>query len=216
MKYLDKKRKVNNMAKYKDENDYELLYLVSENNDDARDIFFKKYDNLIKMKASKYTSFVLSKGYDFNDLFQEGRLGLTQAINDYKEQKDVQFSTFANLCIERQIASFLRNIARDKHKILNDSLSLDTTTNSVGRPLTELILDDKNIDPEVSFIEMEEKEELFSKIDKVLTEGERDVFNLRVQGFTYKEISQLLNTTEKAVDRTMSRIKNKISNIIYK
>ncbi len=204
------------MAKYKDENDYELLYLVSENNDDARDIFFKKYDNLIKMKASKYTSFVLSKGYDFNDLFQEGRLGLTQAINDYKEQKDVQFSTFANLCIERQIASFLRNIARDKHKILNDSLSLDTTTNSVGRPLTELILDDKNIDPEVSFIEMEEKEELFSKIDKVLTEGERDVFNLRVQGFTYKEISQLLNTTEKAVDRTMSRIKNKISNIIYK
>ena len=204
------------MTKYKNENDYELMYLVSENNDDARDIFFKKYDNLIKMKASKYTSFVLSKGFDFNDLFQEGRLGLTQAINDYKEQKDVQFSTFANLCIERQIASFLRNIARDKHKILNDSLSLDTTTNSVGRPLTELLLDDKNIDPEVSFIEMEEKEELFSKIDKVLTESERDVFNLRVQGFTYKEISQLLNTTEKAVDRAMSRIKNKISNIVHK
>ena len=204
------------MSIYKDENDYELLYLVSENNEDAKDIFFKKYDNIIKMKASKYTSFVLSKGYDFNDLFQEGRLGLTQAINDYKEQKNVQFYTFANLCIERQIASFLRNIARDKHKLLNDSISLDTTTNSVGRPLTELILDDKNIDPEMSFIEMEEKEELFSKIDKVLTESERDVFNLRVQGFTYKEISQLLNITEKAVDGTMGRIKSKISNIIHK
>ena len=166
------------------------------------------------MKASKYTSFVTSKGFDFNDLFQEGRLGLTQAINDYKEQKNVQFPTFANLCIDRQISSFLRNITREKHKILNNSISLDSTTNSVGRPLTELILDDKNIDPEVSFIEMEEKEELLSKIDKVLSDTERDVFNLRVQGFTYKEISQLLNITEKAVDGTMSRIKNKIMNII--
>lgn len=204
------------MSKYKDENDYELLYLVSENNDDAKDIFFKKYDNLIRMKAAKYTSFVSSKGFDFNDLFQEGRLGLTQAINDYKNQSNVQFYTFANLCIERQIASFLRNIARDKHKLLNDSISLDSTTNSIGRPLTELILDDKNIDPEVSFIEIEEKQELFSKIDKVLSNSERDVFNLRVQGFTYKEISQLLNITEKAVERTMGRIKVKINNIINK
>ena len=204
------------MSKYKDENDYELLYLVSENNDDAKDIFFKKYDNIIKMKASKYTSYVTSKGFDFNDLFQEGRLGLTQAINDYKEQKNVQFHTFANLCIDRQIASFLRHIAREKHKALNNSVSLDTTTNSVGRPLTELLLDDKNIDPEISFIEMEEQEELFSKIDKVLTNTERDVFNLRVQGFTYKEISQLLNITEKSVDGSMSRIKSKISNILQK
>lgn len=202
--------------KYKDENDYELLYLVSENNDDARDIFFKKYDNIIKMKASKYSSFVSSKGFDFNDLFQEGRLGLTQAINDYKNQSNVQFYTFANLCIDRQIATFLRNIAREKHKVLNNSISLDTTINTIGRPLTELILDDKNIDPEMSFIEMEEKQELFSSIDKVLSDSERDVFNLRVQGFTYKEIAQLLDITEKAVERKLDRIKSKISNIVHK
>ena len=28
---------------YKDHNDYELLYLVSENNEDAKEIFFDKY-----------------------------------------------------------------------------------------------------------------------------------------------------------------------------
>ena len=204
------------MSKYKDENDYELLYLVSENNEDAKDIFFKKYDNIIKMKASKYTSFVLSKGFDFNDLLQEGRLGLSQAIKDFQEQKNVQFYTFANLCINRQIATFLRNIARDKHKILNESISLDTSTNTIGRPLTELILDDKNIDPEESFIEMEEKTELYNKIEKKLSSMENDVFNLRTQGFTYKEISQLLNITEKSVDGAIVRIKSKISNILNK
>ena len=191
--------------------------MVSENNDeDAKKIFFEKYDNIIRMKASKYSKFVSSKGFDFNDLFQEGRLGLTQAINDYKNQKNVKFYTFANLCIDRQIASFLRNIAREKHQVLNNSISLDSTTNTIGRPITELILDDKNIDPEESFIEMEEKTELYNKIEKKLSSMENDVFNLRTQGFTYKEISQLLNITEKSVDGAIVRIKSKISNILNK
>ena len=204
------------MSKYKEENDYELLYLVSENNEDARDMFFDKYDNVIRMKASKYKKFVESKGFDFNDLLQEGRLGLIQAINDYKEQKNVQFYTFANLCIDRQLATFLRNITRDKHKLLNESISLDTSTNSIGRPLTELILDDKNIDPEVSFIELEEKTKLYNDIEKKLTTIENDVFNLRIQGFTYKEIAQLLNVTEKSVDGAIGRIKSKIANMVNK
>lgn len=202
------------MSKYKNENDNELLYLVSENNEDAKQIFFDKYDNMIRIKALKYKSFTESKGFDYNDLLQEGRLGLTQAMNDYKEQKNVKFQTFANLCIDRQIASFLRNIARDKHKILNESISLDSTTNTIGRPLTELILDDKNIDPELSFIELEEKTELYKKIEDLLTPLEQDVFNLRVQGFTYKEISEFLDITSKAVDGAISRIKNKISTMI--
>ena len=217
MKYLDKKMKGDIMSRtYKNENGYELLYLVSENNDDARDIFYEKYENIIKMKAAKYKNYAEAMGYDFNDILQEGRLGLTNAINDYKEQKDVQFYTFANICIDRQLATFIRDISRDKHKLLNNSVSLDSTTNTVGRPLTEIILDDKNIDPELSFIEAEEKAELFKKIEKVLNPIEKDVFDLRVQGFSYKEIASLLEITPKAVDGCISRIKNKLSSIINK
>ncbi|MBQ1495745.1 MAG: sigma-70 family RNA polymerase sigma factor [Bacilli bacterium] len=201
---------------YNNENDYELLYLVSENNDEARDIFYNKYENIIKIKALKYKKYVESMGYDYNDILQEGRLGLTNAINSFKEHKDVKFYTFANLCIDRQLATFIRDISRDKHKLLNTSISLDSTTNSVGRPLTEIILDEKNVDPELSFIEAEEKEELYNKIDELLTNSEKDVFDLRVQGFSYKEIASILDITPKAVDGTISRIKNKLSNIINK
>lgn len=155
-------------------------------------------------------------GYDFSDILQEGRLGLTNAINSFKEHKDVQFHTFANLCIDRQLATFIRDISRDKHKLLNTSISLDSTTNSVGRPLTEIILDERNVDPELSFIEAEEKEELYNKIDEILTTTEKDVFDLRIQGFSYKEIANILDITPKAVDGTISRIKNKLSNIVNK
>ena len=63
---------------------------------------------------------------------------------------------------------------------------------------------------------MEEKTELYNKIEKKLSSMENDVFNLRTQGFTYKEISQLLNITEKSVDGAIVRIKSKISNILNK
>ena len=85
---------------YNDQNDYELLYLVSENNEDAKELFYKKYKPIIEMKASKYKKYAESKGYDFNDLVQEGMIGLSQAINDFSEQKDVQFNTFANFSVK--------------------------------------------------------------------------------------------------------------------
>ena len=199
---------------YKNENDSELIYLISESNEEAKEIFYEKYRGVIEVKAKKYANFVSSKGYDINDLIQEGMIGLTQALNDFKEQKNVQFNTFANLCIDRQIFSFIRNITRDKHKILNDSVSIDTNVSPSGRPLVELLFDENNINPEEAFIERETKYELFTKIEDKLTKSEKDVFDLRMQGFTYKEIACLLNLTPKAVDGAIGRIKNKITNIL--
>lgn len=198
---------------YKEHNDYELLYLVSENNEDAKDIFFEKYKPIVELKAKKLYPIVKNKGYELNDLIQEGMIGLSQAINDFKEQKNVQFSTFASVCIERQIITFIRDVNRQKHKILNDSISIDSSTDKKGRPLMEIIFDDKNRNPEDNLIELDEEIELLDKIKKVLSEREFEVFELRKQGFSYQEIACLLNTTKKAVDGTMSRIKNKINNI---
>ena len=198
------------MGKYKEQNDNELIYMVSDNNEEAKNIIFEKYKPLIEIKANKLKSIVESRGYDFNDLVQEGMIGLSEAINSFEEKKDVQFYTFANLCIDRQISTFIRNISREKHKVLNDSISFESSTNTTGRPLTDIILDDKNIDPEELYIRLEQEKDLSEKIEKVLSNKEKEVFNLRIQGFSYKEIALLLNTTTKIVDNTLVRIKNKI------
>ena len=85
---------MNNLHKY--ENDYELAYLVSENNEDAKEIFYKKYKPIIEIKARKFKNYAESRGYDFNDLVQEGMMGLAQAMRDYSEQKNVQFRKTIN------------------------------------------------------------------------------------------------------------------------
>ena len=45
-------------------------------------------------------------------------IGLSQAINDYKDHKNVRFSTFANLCIEREILTAITSLNRKNIKFL--------------------------------------------------------------------------------------------------
>lgn len=196
---------------YNDENDYELLYLVSESNEEAKDMFFEKYKPLVEVTANKYYNYVKNKGYELNDLIQEGLLGLNKAIQDFKHQKNVKFITFASVCIERQIQSFVRDVTRQKHRALNESLSIDNDVK--GRPLLDILFDPQNLNPEDSFINDEEEEELINSIKKVLTDKEFEVFELRIQGFSYQEIASLLNISTKSVDGTIYRIKNKINTI---
>ena len=198
---------------YTDENDYELLYLVAEDSEDAKEILLEKYKSMVEAKANHYYSYAKTKGYELNDLIQEGMIGLNQAINDFKEQKNVKFITFASVCIERQLLTFIRDINRQKHKVLNDSLSIDSTNDNKGRPLLDILFDPKNLNPEDSFVNEEEQEELINSIKQILTDKEFEVFELRIKGFTYQEIASLLNISKKSVDGTIGRIKNKINNI---
>lgn len=196
---------------YNDENDYELLYLVEEENEDAKNMFFEKYKPLVEVTANKYYHYIRNKGYELNDLIQEGLLGLNNAIKDFKHQKNVKFITFASVCIERQIQSFIRNVTRQKHKVLNDSLSIDYSNDINGRSLLDILFDPQNLNPEDSFISEEEEEELMDNIKEILTDKEFEVFELRIQGFSYQEIAKLLNISTKSVDGTIYRIKNKIN-----
>ena len=145
------------MLNYDDENDNELLYLIKEENEAAKNLFYEKYTPVVEAKAKKYFTQIQNKGYEMNDLIQEGMIGLANAINDYVPEKDVKFITFANLCIDRQIISFIRDVSRNKHQVLNSSVSLDAENRVSGRSLLDIINDNNvEIDPEKSFVLYEE------------------------------------------------------------
>lgn len=57
---------------YKQVNDYEVISMIRENDDDARDIMYQKYLPVIRKGASKYFFDVKKHGVEFDDLVQEG------------------------------------------------------------------------------------------------------------------------------------------------
>ena len=65
---------------YKTINDYELIYLVNEKNEDAFNIIFKKYENLINKYANYYYNNYKQKGVNKDELNQEGKIGLYMAL----------------------------------------------------------------------------------------------------------------------------------------
>lgn len=198
---------------YDDYNDQELLYLICESNEDANNILYDKYKKIIDIKVNKYKNLGKRVGLEYNDLFQEGMVGLSEAVRNYKDNKDTKFASFANVCIERQILSVLSSAQRKKHFFLNDSCSLDSSIDDNGRTLLDVLLDD-TFDPSVRVENEEEKKFLYDAIYKEMSDFERNVFDLKVLGLEYKEIAALLDKSYKSIDSALQRIRGKVKKVL--
>lgn len=194
---------------YRDYNDHELLLYISENNEEASNIMFDKYTPLIITIANKMYKYCPNTGLEISDLIQEGMLGLNSAIISYNEKNDNIFYTYAKTCIERKMISLLVASNRQKHRLLNESLSLNETIDEDGFELEDH-LGDNSYNPEYRLFEHESEEELINGFKKQLTDFEEEVFLLKIGGLNYKEIAEILDKESKAIDNALQRIKIKL------
>jgi len=198
------------MEKY---NDNELIDLILENSEEATNILYEKYKGVIDYIVNKHSLIAPGIGLDRNDLYQEGMIGLIEAVKDYKESQNVSFYTFANICINRKIISCLNKNSRQKHKLLNEAISLDFNYDEDGETTLADFVSSIDSSPEEYVLNLESKEEVLKKIKSLLTDLEMEVFSLRTNGFTYSDIAKLLNKNIKSIDNTMGRIKLKLKKI---
>lgn len=197
---------------YDDYNDNELIYLIYDFNEEANRILHEKYYKIIKIKVAKYRALAKRIGLDTCDLMQEGLLGLEEAINSYRDNKDMKFSSFANMCIERQILSVVNYHSRKKHTFLNDSCSIDAEDEK-GRTMLDYSLK-SDIDPLMMMEKEEEKNSIYELMTKDLSKLEKEVFELKLNGLDYREIARLLNKSYKSIDSALQRIRFKLKKIL--
>lgn len=200
------------MKQYEDLNDYELVSMAQEQNEDAINILHKKYQPLIHKKCRKYITYLHNKGIELSDLIQECTIGFEEAIHNFNPNDNVSFYTFANICMDRQLASELKKQNRDKYKLLNEAVPLEAIDEENDINLIDFIQDNSK-NPELGLLSNEEFKELYDIILKKLTNLEECVFKLKVQGFSYKEIANILDKDEKSIDNAIQRIKLKIKTL---
>lgn len=192
---------------YSDFNDYELIEYANENNEDANNILIKKYEPLIHSIANRMLKSCSYIGLEESDLVQEGMIGLNHAISYFNEQKDIIFYTYAKTCIERRMISTVIAAKRLKHRVLNESISLNADNDDVS---FDKILKDEASNPEKIVMDSEETDKLIEDIKGTLTDFELQVFELMLSYFKYGEIAEILDKEKKQVDNAMQRIKNKV------
>jgi RNA polymerase sporulation-specific sigma factor len=196
---------VNTYSKLDDE---VLVEMVHNGDVESLDFLINKYRSFTKAKAGRY--FLI--GGDKDDIVQEGMIGLFKAIRDFREDKLASFKAFAELCITRQIITAIKMATRQKHSPLNSYVSLDKPIyeEDSSHTLMEMITGVEITDPEALYIHQENAKDIHVKMSEFLTDLEREVLSMYMDGHSYQEISTELNRHVKSIDNALQRVKKKL------
>ena len=195
---------------YDDMTDEEIINKINDGDTIALNYLIGKYKEIVNMKVSKY----YLNGAEKEDIEQEGLIGLYKAIKGFNNEKQNSFKTFANLCIERQIITAIKGSNRQKHMPLNSYLSLNTSNyeNEDGEEEGQLIevLDANPIeDPLETVTKNEYYKKVEKTIDEALSDFEKQVLVRFIEGQSYIQIAQNLNSPVKSIDNAIQRIRKK-------
>ena len=101
---------------YKKYNDYELVYMVREN-ELSKDLLYRKYQPLLRKISEEFYRQYKYYGCDYEDFLQEANIAFEKAIINFDDSKESLFYSFVDLCVKRRLISFSRNISNSKKNI---------------------------------------------------------------------------------------------------
>ena len=101
---------------------------------------------------------------------------------------------------------------------LNSYISLydikKTATEDKQSPLIEQLEMETNNNPEELFIDKERMLMLVHELNERLSDMERRVLHLHLQGEDYRSIAELLDKSPKSIDNALQRIRQKMRTIL--
>ena len=186
----DTKECTNDYSKYSDE----LLAIAARDDKYAAAKLISRYICSIEVRAKNLAP------ANYEDLAQEGLIGLLKAIDTYDESLNVKFSTFANVCIDNNMRTAL------KKKTNFDDAEVVKISEDDIHDLSEI--------PDDILVEKEKLRDTYQVIFSVLSEQEWQVFQLFLTGFAYNQIALELGVPLKTVDNAMQRVRRKLKSIL--
>ena len=168
----------------------------------------ERYKNMLISLAGVY----VCDGLDFEDLYQEGLIGLYKAVMLYDPERS-SFSTFVYLCMKRSIISAYRSFKKSNPETTSP-LSDDFSDPEDEELYAGFVYSDNSTNPESLFIDKETTEQLFEKIDGLLSPLENKVLRAYLADKSYDDIAEELNKSKKSVDNALLRIRNKLKGLL--
>ena len=134
----------------------EELAVAAAGCSDSTTELISRYMKLIWVKANS----MANAAVDAEDLAQEGMLGLMNAVAHFDPNREIRFSTFADVCITNKMKSAL---IRSRHTALpvEDAESAAQVQNEV-----------EDDDPEQILLRKERLQELYREMDHILSRRE--------------------------------------------
>lgn len=165
------------------------------------------FNNLLSLHSRMIYSIINSynrENGDFkiseDDLYQEGSIGLYEAIFTYDENMNVKFSSYAYNIIRNRILNEIRYQSRIYDK---ERFSLDNYDFSKGN-LSYLASDNTS-----SYYKDCTYDTVLDNVMSNMSNEDRMIVKMRRENISYKQISDALSITTKRIDNRISLIKRK-------
>ncbi len=189
--------------------DSELIMLILEENEDAKNILYNRYKYIIDIVTKKYSKVVYKLGLDYGDFYSEGLCGFSGAIYSYNQDKSTSLATFITLCVERCLKKYLLKANRLKNLSNRDTLSLDYIYDNTNLSLQVIFWDERN-EPLKQITKQENYLEFISFSKKELSPFEYTVLTLMIDECSSLEIARILHKSSKQIYNTMQRVREKL------
>ena len=185
----------------------ELLKKVKANDSDAFEEILRQYKPMIYSFIQANRLELGDYSINKEDLLQEGIIALHQACLLYGEQNEASFHTFAHLVVQRRIKRiFMQNYRRYQH----ERYSIDAVED--GMTYRNIASKKTNDNPNLALMR-KENNALLRRCYDSLSPVERNIVILRENHYSYKEISERLNMSQKTVDNKIQKIRRRFKRL---
>ncbi len=178
--------------------DYELVYMIKEN-EEAFSYMVKKYEPLFRKMAYYFCTKFPNRGLEVDDLIQQCRIVLCSCLERFDSDNDIRFYSYLLLCIKRNL-----------YNHIDSALRKPSISHYMDCEFYDTIISFKSDDDlEKSYIDLEYND-MIKQFCYGLSIEESSIFELKYNGFTYKEISILLDISIKKVDNCLLKIRKNL------
>lgn len=193
----------NNMKKtYETASDEELVARYQSGEFEIASFLLKKHQPLIE----KCTHDLFLKGAEHDDLVQEGRIGLLQAMEKYDPSYGAKFTTYASLIVRGSMIHAVEKANTLYNSLLNSSLPLTEETDRK--------IDARNESPENEYLDNENAREFYHRLNSSLSPFEKEVLQLLISGLSPTRIASLIGCSAKKIYNTLYRLRNKAQMLV--
>ena len=153
------------------------------------------YDPLILSECSSLLDKAPEFKGDREEMLQEGRIALYNAVMKYEDNGKVTFGLYAKICIRNRLISYARKLGAAKRR----RARLDNKTEKSQSSSAEELA-----------VAFEKSGALRELLDAQSSRYERAVFALYLEKKSYAEIAAQLGKSEKSVANAICRVKAKL------